>query len=149
MWVESNPDELIANMTDLFLTWRHYLNGNTAPLGPYWGFGATLSHVALSTQEQANGSQLALRYLKNHYLIPGLQIEFGRNYIFGNKIVFNYGARYTLTLANPIKPEWNNTNIGSTSRLEMYETRTRRSLYGNIWMTNLFVFSLGVGLLPL
>ncbi len=132
-----NEPNTNATIGTYAITYRHYGGDNIAPLGLYYGGGLSLANVILNP---AQGETLT--YLDKSSFVPGLQFDLGRNYIFKNRIVLNIGAKYNITLANPISAidfGWNN---------EVSHTNAKRSFNANLWMYNLLALKIAIGFLP-
>ncbi|MCR4817163.1 MAG: M48 family metalloprotease [Bacteroidales bacterium] len=131
-----------AKITTLALAFRHYFGSNIAPLGPYGGFGLSLSQLNLRS---LNAGQ-PLMYLDEMYRRPAIHLEFGHNSILADRLVVNICVRHNLTIANPVEaffeddPYW----YGSSSDLK----NPVRNLNANLWMYNLVSLHLSIGFLP-
>ena len=127
------------------LTHRWYTDISTAPLGTYWGAGASLSHINIVPQAEAYRRNA----LDSTYYRFGITLETGRNYIIRNKVLFNIGIRFHLTAANPFSYD-PDLDFDATyeERLRKAENNPVRQLNADLWMANVFLLNIGVGFLP-
>ena len=128
------------------LAYRWYTSKMYAPLGPYVGAGVYASGVALKPQAE----NVVWNWLEDStYNRFGIQVETGRNYMLANRVLLNIGVRYSLTVANPFHYEdWDNIIPTEEDRRRNAQTNALRQMNANLWMAQLVVVNVGVGLLP-
>ena len=128
------------------LSYRWYVSDMFAPLGPYLGVGAYVSKIDLLPKAEPVlwnwlGDTTYMRY--------GIQLEAGRNYMLANKVLLNIGLRYSFTIANPFHYEnWENIIITEQDRRHHAEVNALRQMNANLWMAQLVILNIGVGLMP-
>ncbi len=127
------------------LTYRWFLAGLYAPLGPFIGVGAYASRIGLTPQ--------ADKVLKNWladstYTRFGIQAEAGRNYMIANKVLLNIGVRYSFTIANPFRYDYQGVIITPEERIRYAETNPMRQMNADLWMAQLMILNIGIGFLP-
>ena len=99
---------------------------NLAPLGTYYGGGLVMNYLKFDEPND----------LKN--ILWGADFEFGRNYIFFDYLILNIGVRYGATLAKPI-------DLGfGRQKVELKQ----QHLNCAVWLDNLMLLEIGIGLLP-
>lgn len=128
------------------LSYRWYVSDMYAPLGPYLGAGAYASKIDLLPKAE----QVLRNWLGDTtYMRYGIQLEAGRNYMLANKVLLNIGLRYSFTIANPFRYEdWETIMPTEQDRIHHAETNALRQMNANLWMAQLVVLNVGVGLLP-
>lgn len=132
-----------ADVLDLAFTYRGFVKA-PAPLGYYVGVGLQGSRLAL---QPLTGTK-PLRYLNPVYYRGGLQLETGRNRVIGKNLLVNFGARYTITLANMGRYE-STDFLADPETLEMERAiDCRRMMNASLGIANSVVFHLNIGLMP-
>ena len=103
------------------LGWRVYKR--LAPLGYYWDFGADIDHISIADNKNTISTQKSNMF--------GLHLQWGRNYIVKDHILFGFYARYAWHFGSNIFEE------GSLNRIEP-----------NAVLNNVFRFGLSIGFVP-
>lgn len=132
--VKNMISKVDAKMLTMRLDYRNYFGDNIAPLGPYFGIGATLTNINLTPSDPTE----QLSHLESNYKRGGLMMEFGHNSIIADMFVVNLGVRYNFTFANPFE------SIVDYS----FQKNTLRNFNADIWAYNLISLHLGIGLIP-
>lgn len=99
---------------------------NLAPLGTYYGGGLVMNYLKFDEPND----------LKN--ILWGADFELGRNYIFFDYLIMNIGVRYGVTLAQPIDWWFGGQRID----------RKQQNVNAAVWLDNLMLLEIGIGLLP-
>ena len=81
------------------LAWRVYKN--PAPLGYYWQFGGDFAKVSVPQPPDA------LNVSAN---MAGMHLQFGRNFIFSDHVLFGYFLRYGFLFGNDLMKESDSNN---------------------------------------
>lgn len=132
--------ELEETAHNFTLSYRKYFN-ESAPLGAYWGIGANYSCLTLDTSQvgmlqlNENGQKLPVHRF-------GIQFEFGRNYIWFDRLVFGIGVKYGLMFANPFQEKVFGFDSYPGPKQEL------NSLNADLVVNNCFLLTLGLGVLP-
>ena len=122
------------------LSYRKYYN-MSAPLGAFWGIGANYSLLNLNTagagtlRLNETGQQLPLNRI-------GVQIEFGRNFIYFDYLMFSIGVKYALTFSNPFQEK----PLGFDAYPDVQQQI--HNLNADMMVNNCFLITLGLGVLP-
>ena len=92
-----NTDNGTYNMNNLILSlaWRVYKN--PAPLGYYWQFGGDFAMVTVPEAPDA---------LNVSAKMGGMHLQFGRNFIFSDHVLFGYFLRYGFLFGNDLLKEY-------------------------------------------
>ncbi|MBP5327020.1 MAG: M48 family metallopeptidase [Bacteroidales bacterium] len=117
---EANGFFEFDNMT-LALGWRVYKR--LAPLGYYWDFGADLDHIRIIGDNHPASMQPSNMF--------GLHLQWGRNYIVKDHLLFGFYARYA----------W---HFGSA----LFEEGSLNYCKPNAVINNMFRVGLSIGLVP-
>ncbi|MCR5452175.1 MAG: hypothetical protein K6F00_06050, partial [Lachnospiraceae bacterium] len=134
-----------TSILSLAFTAREYGANTTAPLGPYFGWGLIGSRLTLTPQSP----NVSVNYLDTTHYRLGLAFELGRNNLVNNKLLLNVGVRYHLTVANPFQSDTEIDYFATPQEIkDRYAKNSLRQINANLWITNLFVVYLGLGLLP-
>lgn len=131
-----------ATLTTLALSHRWYTTPH-APHGTYCGLGISGEKISILPQAES----VQYNQLDTNFYRAGIRLEFGRNYIFAKRILFNWAIRYNFSICNPIEYE----NFDDIWNEQIEETRNinfKRHLNANIWHEQLLVFHLSLGFLP-
>ncbi len=127
------------------LSYRWYIGGTYAPLGPFLGAGAYASRVGLTPQAD---NVLRNWLADSTYYRFGLQVEAGRNYMIANKVLLNIGVRYSFTIANPFRYDYQGVIITPEERIRYAETNPMRQMNADLWMAQLMIVNIGLGFMP-
>ena len=121
------------------LGFRRY--GDLAPHGTFWGVSLLWHTTKLDLAENPNPKVGALNERMNKI---GCNFEFGRNYIFFDRLVLNIGMNVGLVGSLPIHP-----------KEFLFETTDKPLLWTDkfefgrkLWLQNIFTFNIGLGVLP-
>lgn len=155
LWLDYNPTkfdlkgkvpEANANIVSAALTYRWALSECSMPLGTYFGAGLQGSLVHLSP---VNENLQPINYR------GGIQLELGRTYAISKKMTFNFGIRYTLTIANAIQKSWNYDysqgyyeDLIAEYNRELEKVNLNRAFNRDLWATNFMMIHIGLGFLP-
>jgi len=128
------------------LSYRWYISNTCAPLGLYLGAGVCASKIGLTPQ----ADNVVWNWLEDTtYHRFGIQAEAGRNYMIANKVLLNIGVRYSFTIANPFHYEdWGVVVYTDEYRERYSRTNAVRQMNANLWMAQLVILNVGLGLLP-
>lgn len=112
-----------------------------APVGTFWGITAQCHTTMLDT---LNNPHLLDYDKKVRLLTPGINFEFGRNYVFHDFLVLNIGMNVGLVGGLIIDPNEIRFNRKEHSQRWYNNFAFSRKL----WTQNIFMFNIGLGFLP-
>ncbi|MCR5064287.1 MAG: M48 family metalloprotease [Bacteroidales bacterium] len=127
----------LAKISTYSLGLRFYLGNDIAPLGPYFGWGATMNNINLIP---VNGQ---LMVMENNYKRWAMRLEFGHQSILGDIISLNLSVCHDLTFANPfskLDESYYYSYNGMVNHI--------RSFNANVWIYNMISLRLRIGLIP-
>lgn len=127
------------------LSYRWYTSNAYAPLGPYVGAGVYASRLGLTPRAEQVLRNWLTDSICNRY---GVQIETGRNYMLANKVLLNIGLRYSFTIANPFSYDDWEIIPTEEDRIRHKQINALRQVNADLWMAQLVIVNVGVGLMP-
>lgn len=115
------------------LSYRWYTGESIAPLGVYCDAGLVYNHVL-------TGDTVDL-LIKSPRSVFGAQFGVGRHYLFFDRLLLNIGVKYTITAGLPNLEKIN---------FETYpdDVLAAHMLNRNIWLTQVMMLNVGIGILP-
>lgn len=126
------------NTLSLGFGFRRYRD--MAPMGIYWGMDAvwhrnTLPGMKAETNNEFRNDLQSLNYF-------GLNIEWGRSYIVFDRLLLRVGMDLGLTASVPLVSGLDGMDHASKVK------ESRREIGLDLWLQNIFMLKVGVGVLP-
>ena len=112
---------LALNNLRFSLAWRSYKN--LAPLGYYWDIGLDLDITKVVNPPT--------ELIANSKTMGGFHLQYGRNHVFGDHLLFGYFARYGLLFGG-----------------DFFKSGSINTLPFNPRIANLFRFGINIGIVP-
>ncbi len=113
-----------------------------APMGLYWGADLTWAHTALAPEQL---TRFPDGECPKSYNAFGLRFEFGRNYIFYDRLLLNIGMTLGATFASPMSKTSDQSSQYSAGAV----AKANRSYFNtNVWIQNCYGLKIGLGFLP-